>query len=665
MPNFFGNKAVPDKLKKELDARRDVKTLQEWYASKVTWVHLTSMCAQCDSSIINLSGLKNTAYEDKDAYGGMRPNPVITGVKVTAQGNLGTTRKASINLIAFTEEQLEKVANCYLVSGMSVRVEFGWSVGAYNDERAPAPISLGRDTPDSKVICAINKQRDNYPMYDGLQGIVGKYDIKYNKEAQYWEITIDMIAASSPVLTLPLRNAASTCICEEKQEDPTTGKEEPVEVERSALDSFIHELVRIGNEDSSSDAAAYTKKAIGLEKAACVLPLNASARNTDGTDVQPPMWRRIASTFFSSVQSPELETQETYISLEGVFKAIEKLSFTESDSGKESIYCKFDLSLFGRGTRKKPYLVSADPHVCLFPGGDQPTNNAYTGIEDMPSCILSPDGTDLGKILVNAIFLSSILTRQKNKPSVEDFLSEVLSGINRASGNLWELTVVDTADCSQASSVPVMSVIDVSRKGNDFGEYVVVGKAKNKVQPAIIRDISLQLKLTAAMQSRALYASTRTEVTEDPCTDKQFSKDQKDTTNLAAPKAAEPKQVDCGKKCNPPDKSVSAEEAMLKSLRKAKKELTQAHKDDLYTKLMKYYNQDAQNSQCREMIVPYELSLTFDGIGGFSFGQMVNCDLVPEKVRNRYSYQIIEVSHDLSYGDWTTSIKCVARYKPS
>jgi len=668
MPNYFGGKAIPDMLKKELDARRDVTALNEWFASKVTWVYLTSMCQQCDPSITNLTGLGTYAYEDKTEFSGLRPNPVITNVKVTAQGNLGTTRKASISLIAFTEEQLEKLNNCYLISGMSVRVEFGWSVGAYQSKRAPAPIKSPQTIQDSLAVCRINKQREQNPMYDGLQGIVGKWDIKYNKDAQYWEVTIDLIATSSPVLTLPLRDMSSTCTCEEKQQDPQ-GSEETVKVERSAFDFFIHELIRLAEEEGDSDVRSHVKSELGLEKGGCVLPLNGPTRTADGADVPAGWLRSLGNMFFGSmIQSPKLGTKEAYITLQALFTAIQKLSFTQKDSKDGSIYCKFDLSKFGKGSRKGNFFFSCDPHVCLFPGGDHAKYDAYDGIDDpgkVESCVLGDQGVDLSKILVNVIFVSSVLQKLGNKPTVQDFLSQILSGINQASGNLWELTVIDIADCEGDVSVPVLSVIDVSRHKKDDMEYVVVGKANNKTQPGIIRDISLQLKLSSAMQSRALYASTRQEVTEDPCADNQLKRDQAGFVNLAAPKPTEaPKKINCGDKCKPTSNSTEdVQGEMIKAINQVRRELTQQHKDNLYTKVVKFNNQGAEESQCKEMIVPYELSLTFDGIGGFSFGQLINCDLVPKRARDRYTYQIIEVAHDLSYGDWVTSVKCVARYK--
>ena len=59
-----------------------------------------------------------------------RPNPIIESVQIKQQGNLGTTRQATIKFLAFTTDQIEGLVNCYGVPQMSVRVQFGWNKSA-------------------------------------------------------------------------------------------------------------------------------------------------------------------------------------------------------------------------------------------------------------------------------------------------------------------------------------------------------------------------------------------------------------------------------------------------------------------------------------------------------------------------------------------------------
>lgn len=61
--------------------------------------------------------------------------------------------------------------------------------------------------------------------------------------------------------------------------------------------------------------------------------------------------------------------------------------------------------------------------------------------------------------------------------------------------------------------------------------------------------------------------------------------------------------------------------------------------------------------------MPFEMSLTFDGIGGFGWGQAITCNLLPSYVKERFVYQITSVEHSVTYGDWTTTVNAKGRYK--
>jgi hypothetical protein len=63
------------------------------------------------------------------------------------------------------------------------------------------------------------------------------------------------------------------------------------------------------------------------------------------------------------------------------------------------------------------------------------------------------------------------------------------------------------------------------------------------------------------------------------------------------------------------------------------------------------------------MIVPFEFGFTVDGIGGFSFGQMVSSDRIPSAVKKAFEWQVTTVEHTVTPNDWTTTVNTVMRYK--
>ncbi len=686
MSNPFGAKPLPGALKLELDARRDINANKPWFASRSNWVSLTSMCEGCSKAYKSLG--ENPAYIDGSTLGGQRPNPIITNVKVKSMGTIGSTRVATITILAFNEDQLNEISKCFLRSNMSVRIEFGWTVAA-SSTIAPGPVGAGQSTTDTAANCAIYSQTQSNPCYDGLQGRVGKWKIGFNKDGRYWEIQIDIAAPSVPVLNLPAENFKATCKCEVKQQN-AEGENEVAKIESSMFRSAIRELIRMGSE-GGGDVQTYISRVDPAAKAYAI-HLNGAMRDENGNQ---PGWFDSATSFASKLASyvpfNTEESDETFITLETFFKMIQKLSLTQKAGSDGSIYCTFDLSSVSQGVLPQGGVVhSSDPHICLIPGADtvggtesgagavavglltlnpfitaayvSSMNEGYKGIDGAASCV--GEGVDIGKILVNTIFINKCFNELGKNIKIQDLVDKVLSGINESVGNLWELTIVEDTDCAKSPDVPNIVVIDLNNSKQQAPyEVKVTAMEDGRRIPALVRDISMELQLSSAMQAQALYADTRTEATEDKCDQVRFKREQQNGKNLASPEVGGGAPTNmCGPKCEQNTTTTDVLGELKEAFNQLRDEITTSHKSNLYAKLVQYYESGAETGQCKNVLLPFEVSLTFDGIGGFSYAQLITVDALPEKYKSSYMYQIVGVEHDVTYGDWTTTIKSKPRY---
>ena len=66
---------------------------------------------------------------------------------------------------------------------------------------------------------------------------------------------------------------------------------------------------------------------------------------------------------------------------------------------------------------------------------------------------------------------------------------------------------------------------------------------------------------------------------------------------------------------------------------------------------------------CKNSMVPFTFSATLTGVGGFRFGQVLTCDRMPAEVKSKFQYQVTTVEHNVTPGDWTTTINTVAKNK--
>lgn len=635
----FTAKSVPGSTQSELTARGSVTATNAWFASRTNWVHLESYCDKCSQGSSPLKTFKSSIPYVGGVYSGIRPEPVIESIQVKAQGNLGTTRSCTVRIIAFTQEQVNSLAACYGVPSMSVRVQFGWSVGAAGN-LGPSPIEGAK--PDSQAICAINKLRESNPLYDGLQGIVGNWGVSYNSANSWWEFTIDLIAASAPVLSRPLEDHSSVCYCERVSQDPQT-KETKTETQgTSPFRAKIGDYIK----------KAAEKKTQMIETGVYSIHLNHSERDELGNTAGGFM-NKVAN-FFASVGLNTAETDEAYVTFGKLEELVNNYSFSQAKG--QPLMAKFDSSKLGTISYKAPG-VSSDPDICLFPGLDVKYFDGLDGIQKAGNCLVD-GGIDIQKVLINCIFINQCIENSGKNASLQDFFEKVFNGMNQAAAGMFELSIIDDGACDDGGGqTPTLSAIDLQKiKGLNKGYSIPIGATK-----AAVRDIKLNLKLTDAMKSQALYGGVRSNSNSSPCDEARFKAELTGPKNNALPtQKADPPKSDC-----PDDCKTEAEHTT--TLREDYNEMvddtTAAAKETVRSRLVKVYSENAETDLCKSVIVPYEFSFTTDGIGGFGFGQMVTCDLLPANVKSRYVYQITSVEQSVSYGDWTTTVNTVARYQ--
>jgi hypothetical protein len=315
---------------------------------------------------------------------------------------------------------------------------------------------------------------------------------------------------------------------------------------------------------------------------------------------------------------------------------------------------KFDSSELGTISFKSPGF-SSDPDICLFPGADYSYFDGHDGIQNAPSCI-EGGGINIKNVLLNCIFVNRCIEDIGKNGTLQDFFEKVFQGMNQASAGLFELSIVDTGNC--ASKQPTFSAIDLQKAKTVSGYVIPVGPTK-----AVLRDIKLELKLTDAMKAQALYGGLRQNANSSPCDEKRFGKELEGPKNLTLPAKAEPPKKDCPDNCKTKEEHEAEKPTVGSDYESMVDEITDTTKETIRGRLVETYNKNAGSDLCANVIVPYEFSFTTDGIGGFAWGQFVDCDLLPANVRSKYVYQITSVEHSLTYGDWTTTVNSVARYK--
>lgn len=682
----FTKKNVPDNVRAEIDARAGKSGIL-WSAKKFPWIHLTSMSSGCDEKYIELSSLKQGDYRGLYEENYVRPLPVITGVDVKKQGELGTTRRVTVKIVAYTDQQLIDLQKCYFIPGMDCRVEWGWSEDVLGNQSL-GPIG-NRELGEAEAVCRIKEREKQQTHYSGIQGVVGNFSYSLTSE-NYWDCSIEIIAAAEAFGPSKVSDYNCSCPREYENED-SEGNSKKVVESRSVLYTMLIDLFKSYNTAERAYRSTLEEVAKQDGKSITISQYNYyGARRTEKGADDVPMYEKIANW----INSPD--TTEPYISWATLEAAINAKAIPTDEN---NVYTLGKLTSTKMLLTHHPKLESTDPRVCVIPGttyDSKIVNLVRTG--DIPISAIVEDGGKkyvmLDNIMVNVVMLLVELDSvEKGDGTITSFLTNVLNKINNVCGSLWEFEIISTTgNCitNPADTLTVNTGFGQSVTGTK-GEYdekhptisivdakmyqadktyslpaLPIGGINDKI--SVLRDFKLDMKMTDSMKSQALYSNGSQQTTSDTSCGSNaifapFGLSRDGTfKNLAKPKAAVPPKCDDCKKASPNSTKQPKEFSDL--MADLMDDVSSSTTTAALSALIKEYgisSREGDNSHCDGTPLPFVFSFTLDGIGGFSFGQTVTCDRIPEDVRKSFVFQVTAVEHSITPNDWTTTVNTVAR----
>jgi len=665
MNSIFNSKPPGPALVAELAARGST-SINQWHASKVAWVHIMSFASTCDTYGEGML-VSNSSNKDNYIAGYERPKPGIKSVKVTKQGELGTTRKCSLELQAWNDAQLNAIAQCYFLPGMSVRVQFGWNIDASGANTNGPFTTMYSDSRANCKIFAWTEQRT--PNFDGFQGKVSNYSYSLNTDGG-WDITLEIVSAANLMAETKVESTTNNCEC--------TVEVDGDKVKLSNSDIIVSILKGVLDEDNLN----ILMESLGLPAAQHSAAVKFHGLNR--TALGEP-----GSNFFNDWLGWEAGslsdgTTEFFISVKAFHTMLNNYSLPSA--GGDFIFGKVDTNGVYLSTQNQLLALmaagSSDPRICLLPGARNPVISEPT----TPSAFGNAGGEvaiELDKILINTMFIMKTIKELVNQAdtrglNLQTLLLTIHTAINIKIGNLWNLEIVDasntTSICDEDREEPTLSIVDTSQSGPPVETFIEpIGYDPRR---SIVRDFTLQTKLTDSMKSMALYAYVPNQNTYDTCLNQFKAFTQANLVkNLALPKSADTaktkgKDMPCELKSGDVECKTSTQSPYTK-LYEARLELVEGITDENVTAVesartafmgAQAQDRSATGPACNTLL-PFEWSFTLDGIGGFKFGQYVSHPRIPADIRKALLFQVTAVEHDISENDWKTTVNTIVRYR--
>lgn len=616
-----------------------------------------------DVDTLSASQNQNPAYTTYESVG-MRPMPGITGVTVESQNTYGTLRTAKINFVAWSLDQLTQLEKLYLRPGYTALLEWGNTIyfrSGITDFVSTPDVIAGfvgdkTDLTQKKLYKLIEeKRKTSKGNYDAMFGFITNFQWSYRNDGGY-NCTSDLVSIG--VLTESMKVVLSKGQTndyskEELEKTETTDPDKKKSAYHAYLkgildytDSFILTAI-----DSAENAAKKLGQSIRQEL---------KLQDSNATP-------RVLSWNISHDEESKELPYLRYITLREVLAFLNTVVI-DTDKGKT---LRFNLN---RGIGKFRSIrdhVALDPGICVIAKPNQPISSEVSLPID-PKNI--PISYEIGGQAYNILnqeqgrFPNRILDIFVNVKYLLNRLDTVLENINNITAssifNFLEGILRDIEDnLGGINSFDIVS-------GND-GDYYLIDRelTPNRVDlsesrinvtglQSLVTNLSVTSKipsaLTTMLATSAQFGSSDLSAEgnhmlrwNEGLTDRIFpnkyvrgidqEKNRFQTDKLELAKVIY--QFNTPEPTYNPDKFLSVKSAH------------------------RFFTQTVANSLDGKTgaagIIPLELNLTMDGIGGLKISQgfTINQGILPEQYNDKTAFLITGLDHSIQNNRWETSIK--------
>ena len=690
----------------EYKASDDIK----FRAQKTTFFRLCSNSKVGNREGFILNGISNSGYDD--TYGlnkinatilgydcGNKPHyipdekfkhkpcPGVTSISTELSGGEGKFRITTVKWLCWSKEQLEYMTPYFLTPGVSISVEFGWTNFNHTEmlpinDAAKLGVYFKNDNSDNNIMALIKKSNGNY---DASMGLISDFDFNIRGDGSYdCSTVIKNVGGYFSGVYSAGRTSPKTA-------DPTSGTENL----KTFISKGFNELPNIAKDRHENKSSG-----------------NPIAKEIFyGRSAIAPKSKRNFKEGLQKNYDFDMDRDTWYITLGYLIRILNSKCGIVSE--KQEI---FTLNIDNSVISAHPNLISSDGRVLLIPNPTLPQLLAKTSKNESDSLSNEPGMEEANAILknqksgfdggsgvyvtrVNAnsilnwwrdsselegsafpaqkedktikrkfyygylknLYVSNHLVKDavENNNTYKDIILYILNKINSAAGNIWEFEITPLSP--DGNNNGKMTIVDHSST-NNFNPENIYDFKLNRID-SIIKDVKFSVKSTDAVTVQTLFSKNKESMTQDihdsyiwkPVSDRLI----KEINEMRPP---EPEQKSTTHKAQ--DRIPSKENPNFFFY--TRQGTTYSLAEPISAIQMDLLNTKKDNPLRYSSVQPNTtLDLTISGISGIV---NLNCFTVSELPRpygNNCYFQVSNVKHDVTQGNWNTSITANIRLKPS
>ena len=614
-------KQLSGNVTKQLNARASAGPSSAWKTRKKVWATFYGT----DKKTIS-------TFENK--YSNGLPPPGITGIEVKFKGSLGSLREVTVNYQCWSKSDLGAMSKSFMQLGRSCAIVFGWSIRANGKRVTGTPDIVGNSMRSAQNYAKQWSQGENVEGCGAAyKGIVDNFSFSLNADGSYSCMT-HFITAGEAALDMDTDLSTDGEVCLDATGMLTSGEKNTnlIQGVKSAITATLTE---------PKSGADGMRGYITIE------------REQTEEEKEKRSWWQSARAFFG----------ESMFQMDTVFLSwkwcedvlFPNYLFPETSAGNPVYRIDSTAKITSDAA-----VFCADPLVGHIPGHSALDAGKAAGIK-INGDLFKHAGTKLETVRDVWFNANWMIEQIKTSEKLQDLIQKLLDGVNRLSGNRWELVVIVNPD--NPNELQIVDAGMVEAKDAD-GKVISATELKMYGDSSVATNVTLDTSVPNGIKAAILYGANAEDGKGGNKESGEFRfQPGTDELTTSLPKKM-PKNA-CGEADTNPFKTdkIAFEDAL----------------DDLFggveqttvDKVFQAYydsNEDAKKAleadgDGEDVLIPLNFSFDVEGIEGFQYGALITGNHLPGVYKSKGHFMVTSVGHKVDANNWTTSIETIFRRK--
>ena len=607
-------KSLPGFISTALSNRASAAPNSAWKSKKKVFVQFLGT---------NGTTITNGAGYDKEYN---IPKPGVTGVDVKMKGSLGSLREVTVNYKCWSKSQLADMAKAYMQLGRTAAVTFGWTITDDGSKVSGLPSFNGAKM---KVVTstAQSSAKSNNGCVAGYKGVVDNFTFSLDADGGF-SCMCHFVTPGEAALDMDMDlDRPSTNGCASMAEDKTEKNSNAIQAGKNAMTATLK-----GPSGTNLKTGYITIEREQTEEEKSNRGFLQSARGFFGEsmfqmDTVYVSWKWIEENMLEGYMFPHKGGTPIYT----IDSSDAKIS-----NGKQ-VYC-------------------SDPLVGYI-HGKSAIHTAKSKGELKTGDIWNKSRKTVDSVQDLWFNCNWLIEKIKQSEKLEDFIQNVLQGMNNASGNVWELVVVVDGDDPSK-----LKIVDA---GNATG--TATATELNMYGPnSVATNVTLDTQVPNGIKASILYGANSKSGKGGNKESGEF-RFQPGTDEITPEyNGADVEQPDPPCPADAPETSDSPKEVFTEAIEDLFSGVEQTTVDKVRSA---YYNLPDVKKAIEEeqkgddVLIPINMSFDLEGIEGIPYGAMIQGNYIPGVYKSYGAFMVTGVSHKVDATSWTTSIETIFRRK--